>query len=77
MRKRLLDVTVRRGVAVGISDHFFVECKVKHCVPKKYVNSDLSIFLDLGKKRSDVRNTRFFFYKNYFYKNHQAQILKN
>ena len=38
MRKRLIDVTVRRGVAGGISDHFLVECKMKQCVRKKYVN---------------------------------------
>ena len=35
MRKRLIDVTVRRGVAGGISDHFLVECKVKRCASKK------------------------------------------
>ena len=38
MRKRLIDVTVRRGVAGGISDHFLVESKVKRCARKKYVN---------------------------------------
>ena len=31
MRKRLIDVTVRRGVAGGIGDHFLVESKVKRC----------------------------------------------
>ena len=29
MRKRLMEVTVRRGVAGRISDHFVAECKVK------------------------------------------------
>ena len=38
MKNRLIDVTVRRGVAGGISDHFLVECKVKRCARKKYVN---------------------------------------
>ena len=33
-----IDVTVERGVAGGISDHFLVECKVKRFVRKKYVN---------------------------------------
>ena len=31
MKKRLIDMTVRRGVAGGISDHFLVEWKVKQC----------------------------------------------
>ena len=31
MWKRLIDVTVRRGVAGGRSDNFLVECKVKQC----------------------------------------------
>ena len=38
MRKRLIDVTVRRRVAGGISDHFLFECKVKLCARKKYIN---------------------------------------
>ena len=38
MRERLIDVTVRRGVAGGRSYHFLVECKVKQCARKKYVN---------------------------------------
>ena len=35
MRERLIDVTVRRGVAGGISDNFLAECNVKRCARKK------------------------------------------
>ena len=31
MKKRSIDVTVRRGVIGGISYHFLVECKEKQC----------------------------------------------
>ena len=39
-RKRLIDVTMRRGLAGGVSDHFLVECKGKRCARKKNVNRD-------------------------------------
>ena len=32
MRKRLIDVTERRGVVGGIRDHFSVEWKVNQCI---------------------------------------------
>ena len=38
MRKILIDVAVRRGLAGGKSDHFLVECKVQQYVGKKYVD---------------------------------------
>ena len=38
MRKRLIHATVRKGVERGISDQFLVQCKVKWCARKKYVN---------------------------------------
>ena len=40
MRKRLINETVRRGVAGGISDHFLVECKVRQCARKKNIDRD-------------------------------------
>ena len=59
MRRRLIDVTPSRGVAGGISDHFLVECKVKRCARKEYVNRDRCIkeIVKLGEfEQKEIRD---------------------
>ena len=59
MRKRLIDVSVRRGVARGISDHFLVECKMKRCARKKYVirNGCIKVTVKLSKfEKQEIRD---------------------